>query len=265
MRILNFQICLETFFQELESKQPLLMVDYDGTLAPFHPDPYQAAPYPGVMNRLSKVLETSTRLIIISGREIKNLLPFITLKPVPELWGSHGAERLKTDGTYFREQINAIQTEGLLKSKAVCRQYLAMDRFELKAASVAINWRGEEEGLKKDLEKIIRVEWQEIAKTYFLEIHPFDGGVEIRVPGINKGEAVKKILNEYTVDGGFSIAYLGDDLTDEDAFAALENKGLKILVREQWRPTHADVQMIPPQEILDFFDEWVKRAKKHLF
>jgi trehalose 6-phosphate phosphatase len=57
-------------------------------------------------------------------------------------------------------------------------------------------------------------------------------------------------------------AYLGDDVTDEDAFKALANKGLRALVREQLRETVADIWLIPPVELREFLKRWIKACEK---
>jgi trehalose 6-phosphate phosphatase len=65
----------------------------------------------------------------------------------------------------------------------------------------------------------------------------------------------KSILEETT--GEAVVAYLGDDLTDEDGFEALKDRGIGVLVRKNYRPTKADIWIKPPKELLDFLSEWV--------
>jgi len=57
-----------------------------------------------------------------------------------------------------------------------------------------------------------------------------------------------------------AVAYLGDDLTDEDAFRALAGRGLRALVRAELRPSEADVWIRPPGELLAFLDRWLRAA-----
>ena len=83
----------------------------------------------------------------------------------------------------------------------------------------------------------------------------FDGGVEIRVSNTDKGYAVKSILGASSPDA--AVAYLGDDLTDEDAFQALKDRGLRVLVRPQHRPTAADLWLKPPEELGEFLHQWL--------
>ena len=75
--------------------QKVLLLDYDGTLAPFHIQPDKAVPYPGVREMLNKLLRQSElRLVMITGRWTKDLLPLLRLEAGVEIWGSHGLERL---------------------------------------------------------------------------------------------------------------------------------------------------------------------------
>ena len=53
-----------------------------------------------------------------------------------------------------------------------------------------------------------------------------------------------------------AVAYLGDDMTDEDAFQAVKARGLAVLVRPQFRPTAADVWLRPPEELVAFMQHW---------
>jgi len=108
LKVLNPTINLTGFFQKLnQTCHQLLFLDYDGTLAPFKIRPEEAVPYPGVKELLKKIQEChKTQLVIVTGRTIKDLIPLLGLEDVPEIWGSHGLERLKVDGTYRVENIS---------------------------------------------------------------------------------------------------------------------------------------------------------------
>ena len=93
-----------------------------------------------------------------------------------------------------------------------------------------------------------------------LEYSEFDGGVELNIPGVNKGTAIKEIFSVYpnqTVG-----AYLGDDLTDEDAFKALPETAMGVLVRKEPRDTAAAVRITPPEELLAFLNRWIEIDQK---
>lgn len=55
---------------------------------------------------------------------------------------------------------------------------------------------------------------------------------------------------------GAAVAYLGDDLSDEGAFIALEGRGLTVLVRHELRPTVTQAWLLPPDELLVFMTRW---------
>jgi trehalose-phosphatase len=92
-----------------------------------------------------------------------------------------------------------------------------------------------------------------------LQLLPFDGGVELRSTDRTKGTAVAEILSQERDDT--PVAYLGDDLTDEDAFVALGNHGYSILVRSEIRASCARFWMRPPEELLGFLDAWIANSQ----
>jgi trehalose-phosphatase len=84
----------------------------------------------------------------------------------------------------------------------------------------------------------------------------FDGGLELRVREPNKGTVVRAIRKELPID--CPVSYLGDDLTDEDAFRALKGEGLSLLVRPEYRSTTADAWLRPPEELATFLNDWLR-------
>jgi len=249
---------LENFFSRIGEANALLLLDYDGTLSPFHIDPSQAFPYPGVVERIRQLMSLSrTRVIIVSGRSVDDLIPLLSLDSLPEIWGCHGGERL-IDGRKQVRTLLPVQQEALLKGKQIAEQYVPKGRCEQKPLSIAAHWRGVEPSLQQQIRQQIEPLWKELAEKSELEANLFDGGIEMRVKGMNKGGAIETILKEYAAD---AVAYLGDDATDEEAFAALGERGLKVLVRSELRETLADIQLLPPDELLDFFDKWIDNGK----
>jgi len=87
-----------------------------------------------------------------------------------------------------------------------------------------------------------------------LDWREFDGGIELMVPGRDKGYAVEVVLSE--LGDQAAAAYLGDDLADESAFRALRGRGLGVLVRPEFRHTAADAWLQPPAELLAFLERW---------
>ncbi|MDX2433484.1 MAG: trehalose-phosphatase [Desulfobacterales bacterium] len=253
---------LETFWQPLQTaKQRVLLLDYDGTLAPFRQKRDKAFPYPGVSEILEKIQQSGkTRLIIVSGRNIKDVISLLGLEQLPEIWGGHGFERLLPDTTLQRKKIPATCSLNLQKAFLWARKHGYENNCEQKTSSLAFHWRGLKEEIKEQLQKKVGTAWKPLTEGQRLEIHPFDGGLELRCAGIDKGDTIKQILDECAQDT--IIAYLGDDLTDEDAFKALKGKGLSVLVRDTHRETLADCWLTPPDELLDFLHNWYRYSIK---
>ena len=105
----------DQFFHKLARAQTrVLLLDYDGTLAPFSVERDGATPYPGVRQALSNILLTGhTKLVIVSGRMLKGLTELLDLDPLPEMWGTYGWERHTVDGHYQLVPVPQIAREGL--------------------------------------------------------------------------------------------------------------------------------------------------------
>ena len=144
MKILNPKTDLDKFLKKLaKSSEKALLLDYDGTIAPFHVDHSKAYPYPGVPVMLDNIMQDSdTRLVIITGRWIKDLPPLLRLHGRPEIWGSHGIERLKTDGSYEISPMDEDALDGLVRADEWVEQAGLSERSEEKPGCLAIHWRG---------------------------------------------------------------------------------------------------------------------------
>ena len=253
---------LDTFWEKLAAAgQAVLLLDYDGTLAPFSIERDQAFPYPGVRESLTSIMRLSnTRVVIISGRAIDDLLPLLAFEFLPEIWGCHGWERLEPNGSRMAIAMPQTAIVGLKDANLwICQSGLE-PFLENKPASLAIHWRGRSEMEIACIRERVLDGWQHIAQKANLEIHPFNGGLELRCPGINKGTAIETILEQ--VSSTAPVAFLGDDLTDEDGFAVIRNKGIGILVNPEPRQTLADLQIAPPEELLNFLNQWLIKAPK---
>jgi len=249
---------LTEFFQGVAcARQSVLLLDYDGTLAPFQLDRYQAVPYHGVTTLLQAIMNTGrTRLAMITGRRASELVPLLKLSPPPEIWGSHGLERLSADGTYEVVDMDSETLDALFEADHWIDALKLHHRAEHKPGSLAIHWRGLSEEEASDIRNRVLLRWLPIADQSCLMLEPFDGGLEIRVADRIKGDAVKSILSEVDIDA--PAAYLGDDECDEEVFRALQNRGLRVLVRQHWRETAADLWLRPPDQLRDFLHEWLQ-------
>lgn len=256
---------ISTWCQELQrAPRSVLMLDYDGTLAPFMRERMQARMYPGVVERLSRLASAPrTRLVLVSGRPAGDFHVLLPPDLHLEIWGSHGRENRTPDGRYTMTPLGPAQQRGLDQLETELHRRGLASALERKVGSLAVHMRGLAEADTQRLTTVVRDFYATLITQQRgaagLELLPFDGGLELRGTECSKATAVATVLGEEPP--GTPAAYLGDDLTDEDAFVALGASApghprLRVLVRAQPRPSSADLWLIPPDELLAFLDQW---------
>jgi trehalose 6-phosphate phosphatase len=247
---------VERFLRTLApSPQSALLLDYDGTLAPFSLDREKAVPYPGVNAILQEIVDLGrTRLVLITGRDAHELERLMRINPFPEVWGAHGLQRLRPTGACEMPRLNASAVQALEDAERWLAYQGLSQMAEPKPGSLAVHWRALDQNAALELRSKILLGWFPIAQRAALKVLEFDGGLELRVPDQDKTDAIKAILGEIGPDT--PIAYLGDDLTDEPAFRSLQSRGLTVLVRREYRRSSAAVWLQPPEELLDFLKSW---------
>lgn len=237
------------------ASRPVLMLDYDGTLAPFVVDREKAFPYPGIAGRMKRIIEeTSTRIIIVTGRTIEMIDRLLQPDSSVEIWGSHGAEHRLPSGEVERVQLDSDVSDLLASAVQFGEAMGETNLVESKPSGVAFHWRGCEPSRRDEIQTRIAEWWGRTESPHGVYLAEFDGGLELRVSGIDKGSAVEAVLDD--LDKNTPLAYLGDDQTDEDAFGMIGSRGLKVLVRAEERETSADIQLVPPDELYRFLDRW---------
>lgn len=252
MEVINKKIDLYEYLKK-PKESSLLMMDYDGTLSPLIENRMKAFPEKRIKQELISLMKLEKlRLVIVSGRPLIDLERLLGIRHL-EMWGSHGLERKLVDGTVLFTDSRGDYFKGIHQATLKCQNQFEPECIEIKPYGVAIHWRGKTEEEKQELNLKAQAIFKEMALNYPLEIHPFNEGLELRPQGGNKGIAVESLLNE-TADNTF-VAYLGDDLTDEDAFKIIGAKGLKVLVSSKNRPTLADIRLINFEEVLWFLNK----------
>jgi trehalose-phosphatase len=251
---------LPSLFTGGSAGSSLLLLDYDGTLAPFQDDRMQALPWPGVTERLDQLSTLpSVRLALVTGRSARELASLVPLRRPIEIWGSHGREHLAANGAYSAAELPPRQQTALDELERAMVSAGFAPQVERKPASLAAHWRVLDSTGAARIEQIAREVYRAHGQRAGLQLLIFDGGIELRSDAINKGHAVLHMVKQFPTA---TAAYLGDDLTDEDAFAALRGQGLTILVRQEPRPTHAAWWLRPPEELITFLDAWIAATRK---
>jgi trehalose-phosphatase len=247
------------FLERVEtSPQSLLILDYDGTLAPFVEQRDHALPYKEIPTILSEIMATRTRVIIVSGRSAAEVSRLIGVEPAPEIWGAHGLERVRPDGSRVVGRVDRRSKLAIDQAVEWAKQQGLDSQLEIKPGGVALHWRGMDSRNVEEIFQSTMLSLLPLTRVSRLVLSEFDGGLELRVANCNKGHVVNEILNEM---GDVPAAYLGDDRTDEDAFRALQGRGLTVLVRPQLRPTAAELWLRPPDELLLFLNDWLRSSR----
>jgi trehalose 6-phosphate phosphatase len=263
MQVLTPSVNLDSFYATLPgASERVLMLDYDGTLAPFKIRPEQAVPYPGIVGLLDAVMaQADTRIVIVSGRRAAEVAALLSLQRSPEIWGAHGWERMSADGVVSVQETAEEMRRALSSAEIAAEGFRrAGARIECKPASVALHWRGLPAIKIARLREQVQSAWQPLIAGGLLELMAFDGGLELRARGTNKEHAVRTVLAE---SGAECVAvYFGDDVTDEDAFRAIKGRGLAVLVRSTLRETLADLWLRPPRELIAFLQHWLRPDSK---
>jgi trehalose-phosphatase len=251
---------LDAFFGALaQARAALLLLDYDGTLAGFRVDRFKARPWAGVEPLLRKIqAQGRTRIAVITGRPPEEVPAMLRLEPAVEVWGLHGALRLYPDGRREMEAQAPAVHEALERLRRKLHRDALGGLFEDKPNAAVMHWRGLSRRQAEAVKARVMELFVPLAQMGGLRLLDFDGGVELRA-GRDKGGAVEQILRES--DRGAAVAYLGDDLTDEAAFRAVnaaKGSHLSVLVKRVVRETDADVWMRPPGELREFLEKWAE-------
>lgn len=221
-----------------------LFLDFDGTLVDFVIDPDAATvdqPLRALLTALTDRL--GGRLAILSGRSLDELTTRIGLGPVA-MAGSHGLERRSSDGQMTRAPISP----GLAPATDAARAFAAAQNvlLEVKTAGVALHFRD-----SPHAEATVDGFARALAADTGLDLQSGKCVRELKVPGADKGDAVRAFMAEPPFTLGRPVV-VGDDLTDEHAFeAAIALGGSAILVGEP-RPTAAQFRLPTVDVTLDW-------------
>ena len=250
---------LESFFKGLarSTRRPLLLLDYDGTLANFRVDRFKARPWAGVREQLQRIQRCGrSQIAVITGRPAAEIAPMLALDPPVEVWGLHGAERLHPNGERELQDASPAARAALDEVRAQLRRHALGGLFEDKPNAAVMHWRGHTPLRARQIEQRARALFEPFAQLEGIALLEFESGVELRV-GRDKGGAVRQLLQE--AGEVAPVAYLGDDLTDEAAFQAVNQaRGphLSVLIRRTWRATAADLWLQPPAGLRSFLARW---------
>lgn len=240
--------------ERIGDRSPMLFLDYDGTLTPIVNDP-AAADLPHAMRSALVRLAERVPVAIISGRGLDDLQRRVGLDGVIYA-GSHGFE---LRGPGFEHTAERAETflRGLDAAEAELRRRLADIEgvlIERKRFAIAIHYRRVAatavDAVEAEVDAVVSAQCG-LRKRHGKKVFQ----VQPRLDW-NKGRAVLWVLERLEPGNGACIpVYIGDDLTDEDAFRALADRAITIAVRDGDRATAADYALDDTSDVEGFLTE----------
>ncbi len=238
----------------------LLCLDYDGTIAEIVDDPARATPHPEAPSLLRRIAAQPDRavLAIVSGREISALRRFLGIDDGLILVGVHGLQILWPDGT--REMNAGASRADLARLRGWISANVPGDsgfRIEDKEFSIALHYRG----APAKTAGRVRDAFVEFVKNNMpaLALSPGKCVVEALPRIAGKGHAVRALRRRFS---GFVPVYFGDDLSDEDAFAAIGDDGFSIFVGPE-RTSAARYRVDSPRDVIRALTELAAAIESH--
>ena len=231
-------------------KRLLVALDFDGTLAPEVDDPTKARALPLAHESVLRLRALpNTRVALVSGRALRSLEEVSGLPDDVLLVGSHGIE-LRLDNPEDAHVLDEAEQARVRVLDEVLGQVAdSIDDvwLEPKPAGFALHTRLATEHNSRVAHLVALSEAQ--AEVDDLKIRQGKNVLEFAVRSTTKGEAVEHLRRYTDAD---AVLYAGDDVTDEDAFAALQAHDLGLKSGEG--PTLASHRVAGPTEVAQVLD-----------
>jgi trehalose 6-phosphate phosphatase len=236
----------------------LVAVDFDGTLAPIVPNPVDSRPVPGAVTALRRLIQGGAAVAIITGRNARTVVDLGGLDAVPGLRvsGLYGAEEWQDghlDEPDEPPQLAKVRSRlpGVLAAAGADPAVWTED----KRLSLVVHARRAADPAAALARLTGPV--TALATELGLEVHPGRDVLEIRLPGYDKGGALRRLVAETSAG---RLVFIGDDVGDLPAFdvvAQLRASGLpawSVAVRSAEAPSvaaAADVAVNGPDEVVE--------------
>ncbi|SRR6056297_2458105 len=228
----------------------LVVLDFDGTLAPIVDHPDLASPAPGAVDTL-RALSARTAVAVLSGRpiaDVRRRLDGLTAAYA----GGHGAELLLADGS--DDPLVDPDTVGATLDRAehVVRNLVDEEAgwlVERKQASLAVHHRlADPNSVQTHGPRVEALLEHHASEPPGFEVLAGKAVLELRPSGANKGRALTRIAQRTPE---LLPLVIGDDVTDEDAFEVARSLGGRaVLVAETARPTAATDRVADPNAVV---------------
>lgn len=245
----------------IATHRPAVFFDFDGTLSDIVDDPDSARLTAGAAEALH-ALTVNCPVAVLSGRDLADVRRRVGLRGI---WyaGSHGFELTEPDGTHHQNDAAAAAVPVLEEAAAQLRAALSVIpgvAVEHKRFGVAVHYRNAARDRVGEVVAAVRA----ASRRGALRVTTGREVVELR-PDVNwdKGQTLRWILGRLA--GPVLPVYVGDDITDEDAFDAVTRpdlNGIGIVVRhgdDGDRPTAARFALDNPEQVSTFAGQLAQR------
>ncbi|WP_406816930.1 trehalose-phosphatase [Mycobacterium sp. M23085] len=218
----------------LADRRPAVFFDFDGTLSDIVDDPDAARPVAGAAEALER-LAARCPVAVLSGRDLADVTKRVGVQGI---WyaGSHGFELTAPDSTHHQNDDAAAAIPVVEQAAGQLRDQLRTIpgiMVEHKRFGVAVHYRNAERDRVGEVLAAVRA----AGRRDRLRVTTGREVIELR-PDLDwdKGKTLRWVIDHLHRAGSGSLTpvYLGDDITDEDAFDAVRDgpvQGVPILVR----------------------------------
>ncbi len=238
----------------------LVATDFDGTLAPICDRPEEAGLPEETRASLAALMgHPGVRVAVLSGRELGDLARLVNL-PKAVLAGNHGLEIKGGGMDYLEPQAMAARPALDAAAAFLAEQLEAIPGsfVEHKGLTLSVHFRQ----TLPEMWPLVEAAVSRCAARFFsLRVHRGKMVAEFR-PDVawNKGFALKRLLKGLGLPAAAAL-YMGDDTTDEDAFAALNGLGTSLHVsQDPDAPTQARYRLRDTDDTADFL-HWLKKLR----
>jgi trehalose 6-phosphate phosphatase len=250
----------------------LVAVDFDGTLAPFVVDPMKAKALPGGLEALRAAASLGgVTAAVVSGRDLATLSALTGIGPCDgiTLIGSHGAQTSHSAQTSDKPARDAVSLDDAIsldvaatarltalrdELQAIGFRYPAV-RLEYKPSAVVLHTRGVEPSVAAAATK----EAHDVGGRH-AGVHVLLGKdiVELTVFEADKGTALVDLARRSSSE---ATLYLGDDVTDERAFAALDPSSGDLTIKVGDGETVAAQRVSGPEAVVELLKVFVDNRR----
>ena len=246
---------LDELWARIGNRRVAVFLDYDGTLTPIVERPDMAVMSQDMRATLSALSERSP-VLVISGRKCGDVERLVGLKGIT-CAGCHGFDIAGPEGSeLLHEEIAGYVPIIAQAARDLDRQLasIAGVMVEDKTYALAVHFRmvsPEDVGRVEHIVDAVAAQHPALRKTGGKKVFELRPNMDW-----DKGKAVLWLLGELDLnDADVVPLYIGDDITDSDAFDALHGKGFSFLVAERPQATSANYRLTDTAEVRSFLNE----------